>query len=85
MSTLFRLAKFSSAELQSGHMNSSLAQVQNSVVSMQDKNSGTVASHQVLREQQIFGPVPLTPYSACFFSRNHVFLSQQFSQNIVFS
>ena len=33
------------------------------------------------------GPVRLTPYSACsasFFSRNSVFLSQQFSQNSVF-
>ena len=35
-----------------------------------------------------FGPVRLTPYSAClasFFSRNSVFLSQQFSRNSVFS
>ena len=34
------------------------------------------------------GPVRLTPYSACsayFFSRNGVFLSQQFSRNSVFS
>ena len=40
-----------------------------------------------VKHQMYLGPVRLTPYSTCsasFFNRNSVFLSQQFSKNIIF-
>ena len=46
-----------------------------------------VSLYVPLSSERLIEPVRLTPYStcsACFFSRNSVFLSQQFSHNSVF-